>query len=937
MMSRKRIVLGLAGSLAALIVALVLVLIFAFPAERVGALAAGKASAALGREIGLGGVRMRLWPVPAISLEEVTVGGSLRSLDSAAAAGPRSATPLASVARVDLRPRLGPLLRREVRLRSIRIERPVIIIEADSLAETDIPPAPEPASTDEPGFWDDSTFEIDRINIVDGSIEYRDLATGGVARIEDLDQEIRLDGDLQDGRLATLRLTGGLSAARVTIDLPGKFAVPIREMRVAIEHDAALDLLAERAQIDRFALTLQEMALEGTGEVVAWADSTARTVSLRLSTGETELTPLLASLPAAWRSWPADAAAGQEWTATAGSARLDVTIDGRMGGGESPSVDGLLDMNGVSLARGGDAVVTDFAGRLTFSEESAASDGLTGRLLGAPLDLRFSVEDFAAPVADAEITGQLDLGRAAALYLFPPGWMASGAAAVDLALAGPLRDPALLALDGAVTLAEIALSAPEWPAALDVRAGVLQFAGSELVGREISGNFGSSDLRVDFALDEWLPFAFGAPGAVLRTVFAADSRNLDLDEILPYDPDAPTYPQLFFAHLTGVPVNGQSAAAVADSLGFRRPVLPPINASGRYFTQRFTQKGVTYEDVEVQVAVADGRLDIPSGSLRFLGGELGFAARLDAPPDSAAVAPLQLQFTLNGVGAEQFLHRFTAFREHIDGALQSSGGLTMALDERLMPVVTSLGGDGTLAVIGGRIVNWSAARALGGEMGLARFDTIAFQDWGGKFQLVGSKIFLTETTMEAGDVAVRAGGSFDVAGQLDLAGTVYLSPALTAAAGGRLGALVNVAADSEGRVPVGFRLAGTTRNASASLDFSEAGARLAERARQEAEAEVRERATEAAGRILGTDIPPVASPSEAIDSARQRVESAVTDRLRGLLSPRRPAAAPPPAPPPAAPAPAAADTAGAVTDTAETTPVPPDSTAVAPDTASREG
>ncbi len=918
----KRILIAVLGSLAALFIALAIALVFAFPAERVGALAAERASTALGREIGVGGVRMRIWPVPAVSLEEVMIGATSPRAGEIATARP--AVPLASVARIDLRPRLIPLLRRELRLRSIVIDRPVVMIEADSLAEAI--PEPDDPPADGPGFWDDSTFEIDLIRIVDGSIEFRDLVTGGVARVEDFNQEIRLDGRLRDGVLATLRLSGGLTADGVTVDLPGRFAVPLRDVRLAVEHDAELDLLAEHARIDDFALTFQEMTLEGSGEVVAWADSTARAVSLQLSTGQTELTPLLASLPAAWRGWPADAAAGEEWTATAGQARLDVSVDGRLGAGLTPSVVGSLAVNEISLARGGDPVLTEFAGRVEFTESSAATDGMSGRVLGAPLDLRFALEDFAAPVADASIAAQVDLGRAAALYLFPAGWTASGAVAIDLSLLGPLREPAALALDGTVTLAEIALTAPEWPAPLDLRGGALQLAGAELVGRDISGSFGRSDLRLDFAADDWLPFAFGEPNAILRTVFAADSRNLDLDEINPYDPADPTYPQIVFAHLAGVTVDGQSPAALADSLGFRRPSLPPIDASGRYFAERLTQKGVTYEDVEVQVAIADGRLDIPAGRLRFLGGDIGFAARLDAAADSTMPAPFQLQFSLDGIGAEGFLHRFTAFRDHLDGALRSRGGITMALDERLLPVISSVGGEGDLAVVGGRIVNWSMARAIGGEVGLARFDTIAFQDWRGAFRLAGSRVYLTETTMEAGDVAIRAGGSFDVSGQLDLAGTLYLSPALTAAAGGRLGAIASAVADGDGRIPVGFRLSGTSRDASASLDLSEAGARLADRARQEAEAEVRERATEAAGRLLGTDIPPVASPSEAIDSARQRVESAVTDRLRGLLTPRRQETTPAPEPVPS-PAPSPDPAPAEETDPDPGAPEPNDTTA----------
>ncbi|MDR0787633.1 MAG: AsmA family protein [Gemmatimonadota bacterium] len=877
-MNRKRILLISAGAVVALVVLLTTILVFAFPAERVGALAADKASTALGREIGVGKVRLRLFPVLAVSLEKVTVGASSPDADA----------PLASIARIDLRPRLRPLLSRELRIRSIIIDQPEIVIAVDSTAMPE--EIEEPAPSGEAAFWDDATFEIELIRINNGSIEYRDAATAGMIALKELNEEIRLDGQLREGQLATLRLTGGLKIGSLTVDLPDRLGVPIRDAKVEIEHDALLDLAGESAQINRFALTLQELTLEGSGEVTAWSDSTARSVALKLSTGETALTPLLASLPPSWRSWPAGAAATREWTAGAGSARLDVTVDGRLGAGEVPSVNGSLDLNGVALTRGGDPVVTDLGGRLVFSDEAASTEGISGRLMGAPLELRFNLQDLAAPVGQASVATQLDLSRAAALELFPKGWTAGGIVALDLAVAGPVKAPAELAVDGSVTLTRIGVRAPEWPARLDISGGTLRFAGTDVVGSALAGSFGESDLRADFSASQWLPFAMGTPGVVPDITFAAESRVVNLDQISPYDPAQPTYPEVAFAHLAGGTVRGLSPSAMADSLGLSRPEIPAINARGRYSAGRFTMTGDTYENLEVQLALKDGRLEIPSGGMNLLGGKVGFAARLDPPAAPGASAPLQIQYTLDGIGAQQFFTRFTAFRDNISGGLRSSGSFTLALDDQLLPVITSVGGTGNLTVLSGRIINWSAVKAVGSQLGITLLDTLSFRDWDGHFAVTGPKIFLTETVMNAGELTVRAGGSFDIAGSLDLSGTVYLSPTIAAAARGRLGTLATAAGGKDGRIPVGFRISGSSKNASASLDLSEAGARLADRAKEEAEAQLRSRATNVAEKIFGTDLPAVASPTETIDSVRQRIESTVTDRLRGLLNPRQPTA-----------------------------------------------
>lgn len=904
-----RIAAIVAGSFVAVAAVVAATFLFAFPAERVGEIAASRASTALGREIEVGSVRLRLWPVPAVALEGVVIG------DRSGSSG--------AVARVDLRPRILPLLRGEVRVRSIIVDRPILVLEIDPNGQT----TQDPPASDGPGFWDDATFEIERISITDGLVEYRDLATGGVARIEGIDQEVRIDGRVQDGSLASLALVGRLSANRIDADLPGVLATPIRGLRVAVEHDASVDMILKDAVVDQLALTVQEVRLEGSGTVESWSDPAARQVSLRLSTGDADLTPLLASLPEALRSWPAGAAAGEEWTASAGRARLEAVVDGRFGDGELPEVDGNLVLDGVALARGGDPVATELGGRITFSMDSASTSNLSGRVLGEPLALAFAVHDLAAPVVSATIETRLDLGRAAAVGLLPAGWTARGATGIDLVLAGPATEPAAITVDGTVTLGGISLRSPEWPAGLDLGGGTLEFGGPELVGRDLSLDFGGTDLAVDFALANWLPFALGDTAQTTRLIFEAASRRADLDELFPADPAEPTYGQLFFAHLANTPVNGRSAANAAEEFGFGLPELPAVEIEGQYHADGVRLRGLEYQGVDLQMAASHGRIEIRNADFRLFGGDIQIAARLgaaDASPEADARNPFEIDFRVGGVGAQQFLERFTALRERIDGELRLDGGLSMVLDDHLLPDPTTLAGSGDFAAAGGRLDNWSIVRALGEQLGLTRFDSISFRDWGAHFNVVGSRIYLSETTMEAGNLSFVAAGSFDVAGNLDLAGTVHLGPDLTSRVGGRAAALTSAVSGPDGRVPVGIRISGSTRSVSVALDLSEAGSRLAEQARERAEAEVRERATEIAESVIGADrIPRIESPAAALDSARQRVGDAVTDRLRGILRP--PAAPPAPVPAPA-PAPAAVPPADA-------TPSPDSATAVVPDSA----
>src|SRR5690606_32388551 len=133
-----------------------------FPAERVGALAAERASEALDRDVAVASFGVRILPAPAVSLAGVRIAGHTRS----DARGGQEPPPLAEIERVEIRPRLLPLLRRQVEVHSIVVQRPVIVMELDSAAVE-----PEPPEDEGPGLWDESTVRIRSFRIEDGVIE----------------------------------------------------------------------------------------------------------------------------------------------------------------------------------------------------------------------------------------------------------------------------------------------------------------------------------------------------------------------------------------------------------------------------------------------------------------------------------------------------------------------------------------------------------------------------------------------------------------------------------------------------------------------------------------------------------------------------------------------------------------------------------------------
>jgi hypothetical protein len=900
-------------------------------AERVGRFAAARAAAALDRDVRVDGFRVRVFPRVAVVLEGVEIGGPR---------GEPGAPAVATARRVELRPRLLPLLRREVVVDALVVDRPRILIRIAADGTSNLPAFGGDEGDAAAGTPGDVALDLRSFRVRDGRVAYLDEGSGVAVRLDGMEQRLRLAGAVAAGELARVALAGEIAVAALDAELPGSLAWPVRGLKLRLEHEAELDRAADRLELTRLRLTLQEVPLELAGMVTALSDSTARTVALRVETGAIDVARLVASLPRGLVE-----ADGEALRGVGGRASLSARVVGRAGGGAVPAVAGTLRLDDVALARGGRGarLAEGVAGDVAFTLDSVTSAGITGRLLGEPARVAFTVRDFAAPQGRLEVRAALELEALRRAGLLPAEFDGAGRIALDVAAAGALLAPEAADLTGTIGVTGLSLATSGAAPRLLVSDGVVELGGRTLAARGVRAQVGGSDLTLDVEAREWLPYALGdtARAREVEVVFEARSDRFDADEAFGTAPDH-TYSELFFARLQDRPLAGRTAAEHAEAAGLGLPEIPPIRLDGRVRAARLVNGGTAFDDVDVAVAAREGQLHIRAASFRLMGGGVHLAGQFGRAAGGAgegASQPLELTYSVRDVSAGPFLERFATFRDHIDGGLLLGGSVRMELDRHLLPVRETVTGEGTIAIVGGRLVNWPLVRALAERTGVARFDTLAFRDWTGRYRFAGAAVLLEESLLEMGDMAVRAAGTFDLNGNLELGATVHLPPAWTARIPGappafRLAA--DAAAGPDGRVPVGARIAGTAASPTVRLDLSEAGGRVAERAREAAEAEARARmvaaeavarerlneaeaeararleqavrgaAAGAAGNLPGAlpgALPGGGRDSLALraDSLRQRVESEATGRLRQVVRPRAAPVPPPPTQQPPAP------------------------------------
>ena len=864
------IALGVVALAAVLMTAAVLLL----PAERVGAFAAAQASAALDRDVSVERFGVRLFPRPAIALENVSVSRATQ---------PESI--LASADRVELRPRLLPLFMRRIVIDEIALERPRLRIDVEAGGAGHLSAVADSMGTGPAAG--DAELDIRKLRVNDGSIVYRDTATGTIVTLTGISQALKLTGSVLSGEITRAGAAGELEIRDIDIDAPVLLAWPLHDLRMHVAHNVDVDREADRIELNQLTVTLQELELDVTGSVTAITDSLTRAVDLRAHTGRVDVARLIASLPAALL----ESSSGDVLTGAAGHARLDFTIRGRAGAGAVPDIAGVLAAEDAALARGRHGTVaTGLNGSIAFSGDSVSTDGISGLVLGEPMHLVMNVSDLSAPSGRVSLRAALALAQAQKLGLLPDSVQGSGRVAVDVTIDGSLVDPAATLLSGTVDITGVEIRSAALEKPLVVQQGRIVLDGRTAGTQDLRVSIGASDVALEFDAAEWLPYALGDTLRPPAITFDARSTLFDADEILGVTPDTYTYGELFVARLADRQLDGRTAAQVAEEIGLGMPRVPPVTMDGRLRATRFVRGAVPLHDVDITVAARAGELDVRAASFRMMGGGVHMTGRLGlAGPGAGAAQPLALDYTVSEVAAGPFLERLTGFREHITGDLLIAGSMSMALDEHLLPVRESVTGSGNAAVLDGEIVNWPLLRRLGERIGVAQFDTLAFRDWSGRYRITGPKVVLEESMLESGELAVRAAGSFDLNGTLDIGATLYMPQEWTSRLPGAPAALLtSAAAGDDGRVPVGARFTGTHRDPAVALDMSEAGARIANAAREAAAQQARaaaERAAAQAAEQLAGRLPARDSVSAAADSAKKKVEAEVVNRLRRIIRP----------------------------------------------------
>ncbi|HET9948685.1 MAG TPA: AsmA family protein, partial [Longimicrobiales bacterium] len=470
---------------------------------------APRLSAALGREVSVGGGRISVVPRPSVRLSDVRVA-NLPAFE-----GP----PILHVEEMRLELAWLALLTGDLRVRSVRLDEPRLYLAIDDRGVSnfgDLVPegearsdgsAPSPrdgsvsalhglaARSAEIGRAMAVPVEIipERVVVADGNVTWydgpgaRSWATTGT-----------------DARITwTREPTGGWSArAELRADSVAVRAPAWSDAIVwSAGPSARLDLRGDprggRVEVEGGFLALGADTLHAGGELVGLTQGSP-SWELRLDNAALPGALLEAAFPPRLRERLAPRAAGS----------LDVALRIRGAAGAPPALEGAVRLAGGRLDLAEAALLEGTTGVLRLTRDSLVLDSVAGSLGGAPFALAARLERGSGGL-ELRASARPDLGALGALPLLPEGAQLSGSAELELAASRPpapegaaagAPEAAPVAVDGALAVHDLQALLPDVALPLRVPAAELALADGRATWNGVTVLLGADSLRTSGTL-----------------------------------------------------------------------------------------------------------------------------------------------------------------------------------------------------------------------------------------------------------------------------------------------------------------------------------------------------------------------------------------------------------------------------------------------------
>lgn len=514
-----------------------------------------------------------------------------------------------------------------------------------------------------------------------------------------------------------------------------------------VKTNADVNLLMEFKEDDskftlkenNFALNNFKMSLDGFYQMLKDHDQ----IDLKLNTKEISFKDLLSLVPSFYQS-------GYESMIAKGDLKMNGEVKGRLDEKNLPGWDFGLNVKNARIKYAGlgsiNNIIVDagskFAGgsnldKMTLDVTKFHSE-FVGNLIDANLKLRNPITD---PLIDSRLKARVNLATIGKVMPLAEGESYKGKLNADVSLNGRMssienEQYEKFNAKGLIELFDFLYKSKDLNEDVNVKDLTFRFSPQNLSLEKMNATMGKSDFSMNGTIDNYLGYLFGnnKEDQLLKGVFAFNSNNLDLDQIMGVS-NAPAATNTASAEPAPVDPNAE-------------PVLIPENVDFDLNTniQKLHYNGIDVNNIKGNVNVKEEVASLNGLTMNTMGGTVGVRGSYSSRDHNKPA--IDLGYNLKDIDIQEITSHFLTIgklapvAKYAKGKFSSNLNMKGDLTKALEPVYNTLTGDGDFFTNTVNVSGFEPLKKLGDALSMDKISNQTFKDVKAFFSFKDGKMSL---------------------------------------------------------------------------------------------------------------------------------------------------------------------------------------------------
>lgn len=652
-------------------------------------------------------------------------------------------------------------------IREVGVKSPVIniVTAKDGSANYDIVKPSDAAPEESPSDTSSVALNIDlkKYGITDATVNYTDSTSAMEAHIGGFTHTG--SGSMRSQQFALSTVT---RIDTVTFAMDGTKYVKDARITGDITLDVDMDKMVFTVDTkgEKYNLSLNGIDLLCEGSV-AMLDGGGMDLDVRLGSGKTEFSSLLAMLPPQYAKM-LDGVKTQGTFETAG------TVKGVYGENKMPAIDLLLKAeNGriqyPSLPKSIDDINIDVR---VVSPQSSSLDAMTVNMskctmaiAGSPLTATMFLS---TPISDPDIKAalktKLDIASLRDVMPLEKDDKVSGTIDADVSIAGRLStlekgNYEAFKADGSVNINNMVYATKSVSQPVEIPRAQLIFSPKALDLRALDLKIGNSDLSLKGALENYL--AYYLKGKELKGNLKVSSTNLDLSSLMPADSTA----------TASAPAKTENKAENGTADTHTSPITLPKNIK---FDTELDLKKVSYDGIDVSdikghLGLYDQIAYLQGITMKVADGKVNASGSYNAKkPENAEV---DMKFGLSSLDIPALADMFPSVKKiapvagSVSGRVSGQVNLGTRLDKTMSPVYNTMNSKGELKTADLELKNSQFTKSIGTALGIKALENDPkVSDLNLSYTISEGKLTIAPTSFKVAGIDTKLSGGMNLEG-----------------------------------------------------------------------------------------------------------------------------------------------------------------------------